>query len=69
MTEKTAEELLTMFMEADKCLVDSFNNEFWDRPPPIEAKIHFLSQRLNLTGSALGTIIKKMIEDQKQRGD
>ena len=65
MTEKTAEETLNNFMMADKDLVDSYNHEFWDGHAPIEAQIKFLSLRLNLTGSALATVAKKLIEEQK----
>ena len=64
-TEKTAEETLKAFMDEDKNLVESYNNEFWGGFIPIEAQIKFLSIRLTLTGSALVTIAKKVIEEQK----
>ncbi len=66
MADKTAEETLNDFMKADKELVGSFNNEFsWTGGVPIEEQLRFLSMRLNLTGSALATVAKKLIEEQK----
>ena len=65
MTNKTAEEVLNDFMEADKALVESFNNENEIGHVPMEGQIRFISVRLHMTGSALAAIAKKIIEEKK----